>query len=103
MRKYGAELMQLVDAAVHVPEHQLPPLSVKPAVAVSSKSLRVLKKIVEQKAREISMAPELLAKRRHLEQLLRSVDDAGQYNLPPALRGWRKDIIGHALLKSLGE
>lgn len=101
VRKYGSDLMQLVGAANQVPEHQLPPMVVKPGVPVSSKSLRELKKIVGQIAQEIGIAPELLAKRRHLEQLLRSVDEAGRYSLPRTLKGWREGAIGDALLKSL--
>jgi ribonuclease D len=66
---------------------------------VSSKQLRSLKDVVEQRASELNVAPEMLAKRRHLEQLVRS-KEAGQFALPNALQGWREDVIGDVLLEA---
>ncbi|HIG44461.1 MAG: ribonuclease D [bacterium] len=101
MRKYGDDLQSMVDAVVNVAEHELPPAILKPKTAVNNKSLKSLKKIVDQKAKDINVAPEMLAKRRHLEQLLRSVDEQGQYSLPAAFDGWRESVIGHELLQQL--
>ena len=101
VRKYGDELLLLVNDAAGLQEDELPGLIVKPGTPVSSKSIQSLRKVVDKKALEIGIAPEMLAKRRHLEQLLRSVDEHGRYSLPVAFRGWREEIIGHALLESL--
>ena len=101
LRKYGDDLQSMVDAIANVAEHELPPAVLKPTTRVNSKSLKSLKKVVDQKAEEINVAPEMLAKRRHLEQLLRSVDDQGQYSLPAAFDGWREAVIGLELLQQL--
>ncbi len=101
VRKYGEELQGLIDIALEVPEFDLPPANIKPANPLSSKALKSLKKVVEEKAIELQVAPEMLARRRHLEQLLRSVDKQGGYVLPAALRGWREEVIGDALLLCL--
>ncbi len=101
VRKYGEDLQGLIDIAADVPESELPPAMNKPVNPLSSKAVKSLKKVVEEKAIEIKVAPEMLAKRRHLEQLLRSVDNQGRYVLPAALRGWREAVIGNVLLQSL--
>ncbi len=101
LRKYGSDLESVVDESHRVPEHELPPLLERSVSPISSKTLKVLKKIVGIKAEEHSVVPEMLARRRHLEQLLRSVNDQGQYSLPIDLSGWRKEIIGDELLKAL--
>jgi ribonuclease D len=51
----------------------------------------------------LSVAPELLTKRRHLEKLIRSEDAQGNYHLPVELGGWRESVIGEALLAELSE
>ena len=103
IRKFGAELMKLVEAIRNKPEHELLERIRKPNMPVNGQSLEILKKLVEETAKKLSVAPEMLAKRRLLEQLLRSADEAGEYRLPTALSGWRRDVIGDVLLQSLSK
>jgi ribonuclease D len=46
-------------------------------------------------AEKLNISPELLATRRDLQQLL-----AGNADIEP-LRGWRREVVGEALLKAL--
>ena len=48
--------------------------------------------MVEECAKSLNISPEFLAKRRHLEELLR------RNELPEELNGWRKEAIGNSLL-----
>ena len=63
--------------------------------------LKKLRQVVDERAKQLSVAPELLTKRRHLEQLIRSEDGNGRYHLPADLLGWREAAIGEALLSAL--
>lgn len=67
---------------------------VAPAVLSRAEAtqLQELRKLVEHRAVELEVAPELLARRRDLEALLRD------RQLPPVLQGWRRDQIGDALM-----
>jgi ribonuclease D len=62
--------------------------------------MKVLKQVVDGQADHLNVAPELLARKRHLEALLRS-GAQGDYELPEALAGWRREVIGDHLLAAL--
>ncbi len=61
----------------------------------------MLQAIVENRAREEGIASELLCRKKSLEALLRSKEALGEYLLPEALLGWRKEVIGKDLLAFL--
>ncbi len=103
VRKFGDDLIKVLDEADRMTEDQHPPEVHRDARPVSSSMLKRLRKIVDDKAAELSVAPELLMKRRHLEQLIRSSDGLGAHQLPAALHGWRSSVIGAELLEALAE
>ena len=102
VRKYGDDILLIREKAGLVPETDCPPQILREDLPVSSSKLKQLKKVVEAKARELAIAPEMLTKRRHLEALLRS-GETGQYALPKALTGWREEAVGRDLLGALLE
>ncbi len=65
-----------------------PPLS--PRLRNQIKQLRT---IVNQKAEELDIAPELLARKRWLTDLVQNVLGSGSYQWPDSLVGWRKEIL----------
>ncbi len=103
VRKYGDEVLLIQAEARMVGELECPPLVTKPDSPVNNKLMKRLKKVVEERAAFLSVAPELLIKRRHLEKLIRSEDADGRYHLPGELDGWRESAIGDALLTALSE
>ncbi len=102
VRKYGDDLLFLAAEARILPEEQCPQLVEKESTRIDSKQLGQLRQVVQDKAEVLSVAPELLTKRRHLEQLLRSEDKNGNFSLPVELSGWRKEVIGNDLIEALG-
>ncbi len=103
LRYHADELEQLVAAADEIATEDLPEAMIKPSGPVNSKLLRSLKDVVEDTAKNFNVAPEMLAKRRHLEQFIRSEDDQGAFHLPPALLGWREDVIGERLISEINK
>ena len=103
VRKFGDELVQLIDTARLVPEAERSPIVGIDALPVSNSLMKRLKRKVAEKAEAIGMAPEMLARRRHLEQILRSGADNGQYQLPADMCGWRKAVIGDELIAVLAD
>jgi ribonuclease D len=103
VRKYGDQIQLIQAKAKLMPEEGCPEIFVRTDAPINNKKLKRLKRVVEERALSLSIAPELLTKRRHLEKLIRSEDEQGKYHLPGELGGWREAVIGEALLAELSE
>ena len=103
VRKYGDQILVIQAEARLVHEEDCPEIFVRTDAPINNKKLKRLKQVVEERALSLSVAPELLTKRRHLEKLIRSEDAQGKYHLPGELGGWREAVIGEALLAELSE
>ena len=101
VRKYGDDILFLLSEARLVPEQDFPPPEPDTSTPVNGAHLKLLKRVVQDRAESLNVAPELLARRRHLEQLVRSEDLTGEFRLPEPLMGWREDAIGRFLLEAL--
>ena len=78
-----------------------PPASiVRPLTYKWNKPLKALKAMARSKAEQLNMAPEILLRKKDLDALVRT-ETAGEFSLPPSLSGWRKEVIGDALLAEL--
>ncbi|MGB8692727.1 MAG: ribonuclease D [Steroidobacteraceae bacterium] len=90
----GAVLLELIDAA-QVPE---PPAPLPPRRRPDPEQLATVTRLAEttrRMASELSLAPELLATRRDMERLAGGERDCAM------LTGWRREVIGAALLNAL--
>lgn len=101
VRKHGDDLLFQLAEARQTRDVDCPELIERDEKPVSSSKMKLLKRIVEERAKALSVAPELLTKRRHLEKLIRSSNVDGTYHLPEELGGWRAQAIGHDLLEAL--
>ncbi|SEA55095.1 ribonuclease D [Marinobacterium iners] len=101
MREYGQAIMAIIAAA---PEsaRQNPPAEIdRPLHYVWNKRLKQLRSIGRQAAGANDLLPEILLRKRDLDALIRSRDAEGHYHLPPSLSGWRKPLVGDALLNRI--
>lgn len=103
IRKYGEVLINLYKKAINEDESLYPSLVERPAPPSSSGLLKELKQLVEEKAEELGCAAEILAKKKDLQELLRSQNKEGIYGLTEVFSGWRKQAIGEALLAKLNK
>lgn len=67
----------------------------------ASKVLKRLRKVGLTLGLELDIAPELMLRKKILEELLRTGYPDGPYHLPASLQGWRRALMGDALLQSL--
>lgn len=65
--------------------------------------LKLMKEAVSEKAELLGIPPEILARKKALEALLRSGFPNGPFRLPESLCGWRKNEIGDYLIQILQE
>lgn len=101
LSKDGRQLLELVEEGQKLAKSgslQVPP---RPLPSQCNAALKQLKRLVLQRAEALQVAPEVLARRKDLEAVLRSQLELGGAVLPEGLQGWRADIIGKLLLDSL--
>ena len=72
-----------------------------PLVSGDRKLLKKMQTYAHEKARTVSMAPELLGRKRDLEQCIRSFDSNG--SLSEIFLGWRKEIVGNDFSRMLSD
>lgn len=98
VREFGAEILQVVAGAAES-ARQNPPAEIdRPLHYVWNKRLKQLRAIGRQAADKHGLMPEVLLRKRDLDALIRSHDEYGHYRLPSSLSGWRKALVGDALL-----
>jgi len=101
MREYGQMIMALIAAAPESARSNPPAEIDRPLHYVWNKRLKQLRAIGRQAADAHDLLPEILLRKRDLDALIRSRDAEGHYHLPPSLSGWRKPLVGDALLNRI--
>lgn len=95
VRIEGEKILGLIAAALEFSPAQYPPAPAEPLRRELGDRLKRLRQLVETRAQELNLSPEILARKRDCEFALRTGE------LPDALQGWRRDIIGEPLLALL--
>ena len=101
MRNEGATLLSIVKQAKRLPEEYWPAALPEPLPIDASKVLKRLRKLGLEFGKELDIAPELMLRKKILEELLRTGYPGGPYHLPESLQGWRRELMGDALLQYL--
>lgn len=101
VRQFGGEILQLVAQAEASAQRQPPAPIERPLHYVWNKRLKQLRAIGQEAAQRHGLMPELLLRKRDLDALIRSREELGRYCLPPSLAGWRKVLVGDALLAKI--
>lgn len=101
VRQDGETLLRLIREAAATPPGDWPEPVSEPLPLEASALLKKLRRIGQAEAERLQIAPELVLRKKTLEALLRSGYPEGPYRLPDALRGWRRQHMGQALLDCL--
>jgi ribonuclease D len=101
VRQDGEFLIELIKKSASLPREQWPQALPEPLPIEAATVLKTLRVIGQQQAERLNMAPELMLRKKTLEALLKSGYPNGPYQLPDSLRGWRRELMGQALLDSL--
>ncbi|MBX8476135.1 ribonuclease D [Pseudomonas cichorii] len=101
VRQDGEFLLELIRKSGSLPPDQWPPTLPEPLPIEASGILKGLRAIGQQYAEQLDIAPEVVLRKKTLEALLKSGYPDGPYTLPDSLRGWRRELMGQALLDSL--
>ncbi|MBS97284.1 MAG: ribonuclease D [Oceanospirillaceae bacterium] len=74
---------------------------VRPLHYAWNKRIKALKAIGREVAEREGIAQEVLLRKRDIDALIQSRTEAGSYELPRSLSGWRKTLVGDRLLEKL--
>jgi ribonuclease D len=101
VRQDGEFLLDLIKRAASVPPEQWPPAVAEPLPIEAAALVKRLRALGQAEAERLGIAPELMLRKKTLEALIKSGFPEGPYQLPDSLRGWRRELMGQALLDSL--
>ena len=101
VRQDGEFLLQLIKDAAATPPAEWPEALPEPLPLEASALLKKLRAIGQREGERLNIAPELMLRKKTLEALLKSGYPNGPYQLPDSLRGWRRELMGQALLDCL--
>jgi ribonuclease D len=101
VKKYSGKLLDLIQDGLAVPKNKRPKPIAEPLPRHAGSLIKKLMKIVNIQAESLDLAPEILARRRDIEYLVRSITADGCTKLPEKIaKGWRYNVIGLPLLAS---
>ena len=101
VRQDGEFLLDMIKRAASLPPEQWPPAVPEPLPVEAAALIKRLRAIGQAEAERLNIAPELMLRKKTLEALLKSGFPNGPYHLPDSLRGWRRELMGQALLDCL--
>ncbi len=101
VREDGKTLLDIVSQVQAMDKSLWPKQLDKPLSPQAGQWLKLLKEAVVSKAELLDVPPDLLARKKALEALIRSGYPNGPFKLPESLSGWRKAEIGDYLMMIL--
>lgn len=100
VKREGDALLAIVREVVHLEPEELPAALPSPMSGPFKRRLKALKRRVNEAAESLKVAPELLARRRDLEELV--VADLEQLPLPLP-EGWRGELLAGEFEQALND
>lgn len=103
VRKEGDQIVKLIVACKDLPKENWPDRLDRPLNQNAGEWFKKMRALVNSKAEELDVPPEMLARKKPMEAMLRAGYSTGPFPLPKSLKGWREDVISDALQKLLNK
>ena len=100
VRHEGETLLRLIREGQAVAPADYPEALPEPLPAAANRLLKRLRKVGQQEAERRGIAPEIMLRKKVLEAMVRTGYPNGPYSLPEELTGWRRALLGDALLNA---
>ena len=102
IRRDGEQIIAIVKSAMETEKNSWPAQLPKPLPPSVGVWVKKLKAIVSNISKEYGIAPEILLRKKFMEELIRSGYPHGEFVWPKGLNGWRNEVIAQDLLEELG-
>lgn len=103
LRGHGEAILAIIKRSAGYEEEQWPE-TLPPPLPKSAKDYgKNIKKIIAQQAETLQLPVELLLSGKVTTPILRTWLNDGQFSLPDAMQGWRRDVIGQPLIEQLNQ
>ncbi len=102
-RQFGEAIANIVVASDQASRDEWPERLPGPLPADQAELFRGVKSRISQIADQVDLPAEVLARRKQLEQLVRSGCYSGEYRMPEMMTGWRHDVVAEPLMAYLME
>lgn len=96
VRRYGEDLLNELNVRNGEPVGDLP----APLTSGDNAQVRELRAIATKRAEDLEFAPELLARKRAVEECVRTFKETGRPS--DTYDGWRREVLGPEFFKALG-
>lgn len=103
VRKEGQQIIDIILACKDMPKEQWPESLDRPLSQNAGDWLKKIKTKIDNIALQLNVPPELLARKKHLESMLRQGYPNGPFKAPEALLGWRETVVAQPLLQLLNK
>lgn len=92
VRKQGESLLKIVNAVSDASQlsHNAPNPPLSPRMR---KTIKAFREVVLKRAEEMDIAPELLARKKHLTAVVLGVEHDGKPGWPADMAGWRRSVL----------
>ncbi len=98
VRQDGETLLQLIREGKAADPQHYPERLAEPLPAAANRLLKLMRKVGQAEAERLNIAPEIMLRKKVIEAMLRTGFPNGPYTLPAELSGWRRELMGEALL-----
>ena len=98
VRQDGQQILELIRQGKAVPSEHWPERLPEPLPADANRMLKALRKVGQEEAARLGIAPEIMLRKKILEAMVRTGYPDGPYSLPDELTGWRRELMGDRLL-----
>jgi len=103
VRKEGDDIIALIQNCKEMPKESWPTRLPRPLSQAAGEWFKSMRALVNKKAETLDIPPEMLARKKPMESLLRSAYPHGPFVLPEAFTGWREDQVGNDLVSLLNQ
>lgn len=103
IKRYGDELIAMVEATSALNEAQLPQRLPKSPSSRQQNTIKILREKFAEVAQELNLAPEYLARKKDYEFIVRAAEQGATGNglLPESFLGWREKYVKPVVMKYL--
>jgi ribonuclease D len=103
LRKEGQQIIDVVKASNNVDESQWPERLPRPLSQAAGEWFKKMRKLVNNMAEELDVPPELLARKKPMETMLRQGYPRGPFVMHKDFQGWREEQVAKPLLTLLNK